>query len=50
MISHGVDISIAAGVVEMVLPNSYGISVFLFLYIMYSLLWYKNSHAALAMA
>ena len=46
MISHGVEISIAGGVVEMVraiLVTSF------FFYIMYSLLRYKNSHAALAM-
>jgi len=59
MISHGVQISIARGVGEKVRGSNYRTSffflflflfLFFFIYIMYSLLRYKNSHAALAMA
>jgi len=54
MISRGVEISIAGGGEEMVrtyLLVAFFLSFFfLFLFIMYSLLRYKNSHAALAMA
>ena len=49
MNSHSVEISIAGDVVEIVrapTPRRF----FFFFYIMYSLLKYKNSHAALAMA
>ena len=52
MISRGVEISIAGGGGEMVcVPISWSVFFFFFFffYIMYSLLGYKNSHAALAM-
>ena len=50
--SHGVEISIAGGVVEMVrdlTPKQFFSFIFFFFYIIYSLLRYKNSHAVLAM-
>ena len=52
---HGVEISVAGGVVEMVRDPTPKRFFFLFyfiffIFIMYSLLRYKNSHAALAMA
>ena len=53
MISRGVEISIAGGGEEMVraylLVSSFFFFLFFFFQIMYSLLRYKNSHAALAM-
>ena len=50
--SHGVEISIAGGVRKMVrdLTARRFFFFFFFFYIRYSLLQYKNSHAALAMA
>ena len=53
MISRGVEISIARGGGEMLRVISLGWFYYLFLfyvYIRYSSLRYKNSHAALAMA
>jgi len=55
MISRGIEISITRGVGEMVRglsprPFCFSSLFFFFFYIMYSLLWYKNSQAALAMA
>ena len=47
--SHGVEIAIAGGVRKMVHAQLLA-GFFFFFYIMYSLLRYKNSHAALAMA
>ena len=53
IISCSVEISIARGVREIVRGELLGLLFFFFFfffYIMYSLLRYKNSHAALAMA
>ena len=51
MISHGVEISIAGGVGEMVRNQLLGaFFIFFIFYILYSLVRYKNSHAVLAMA
>ena len=53
MISHGVEIAIAGGVGKMVRAHPLGpflFFFFFFFYILYSLLRYKNSHVALAIA
>ena len=50
MKSHGVEISITGGVRKMVHSPTLRRFFFSFFYIMYSLLMYKNLHAALAMA
>jgi len=51
MISHGVEISIAGGGVDEKDEGNRGLFIFfIFFYIIYSLLRYKKSHGALAMA
>jgi len=53
MISHGVEITIAGGVADEIDEGNRGFFsffFFLFLYLMYSLIRYKKSHGALAMA
>jgi len=50
MISHGVEISIAGGGADEKDERNRGLFFFSFFYIIYSLLRYKKSHKALAMA